>query len=556
MRLLEVRELEGPNPYLPGPAIKIEIDVEDDGPAPDWPSRLSELLAMLGLDPVDIASPTEHRSIAAACLSAALRAVGRTIQQPIIEIAVVQGDVATHLVIAFPWQRRDVAVGIARIAVDLTLQSCGVATFTSVPIRDAIEDLRGMVNSAPSDEDAPELLVIGSGPPRVVAITGTNGKTTTTRLVAHLLMTAGRSAGWSSTSGIYIEGEEIESGDWSGPAGARHLLHRDDLDWAILETARGGILRRGLAWDQAHVTAMINVSADHLGDYGVWTTQTLAWVKGTVLRATRPDGWAVINADDPLVLGQRDGVRSRICYVTQQRPTPELEEHRAMGGTIVALSEGDILVRSGEETTVVCAIADVPLTFGGAARHMVENVLSAVGIGLGCGLTAPEIAAGLASFTSSPSHNPGRLNVYPVGSATFLADYAHNEAGLAELIHLARTLLRDDGRLWLIIGTAGDRSDETFRALGRMATEASDLVIPRDTPNYLRGRAVGETTALMQTGIVEAGGQELTHAPDEISAIDLALAGLRTGGVVALMASDRPEAVAEYLGRMSRVVSA
>ena len=552
MHLLEIRELEGPNPYLTGPAIKVEMDLDDETPPADWSRRLAELLAAAGLPEVDRPSPVDPREIVAACLSAAVRSASRSTFRPVSEVAIVRGDIPTRIVVAFPWERRDLAVDMAKLAVELTSQACGTDPLQTEPVRERAKALRATAGQPAAPDDAPELLTIGDGPPRVVAITGTNGKTTTTRLVAHLLRRTGRAVGWSSTSGVYIQGEEVEAGDWSGPAGARHLLHRDDLDWAILETARGGILRRGLAWDKAHVTAMINISADHLGDYGVRTTETLAQVKGTVLRATRPDGWAVINADDPLVFAQREGVRSRICFVTQRPLTAGLERAVAEGRTVVSLDDGSIVVRTASERTTVCGIADVPLTFGGQAHHMVENVLCAVGIALGCGLTVAEIASGLASFTSSPELNPGRLNVYQIRAATVLADYAHNEAGLAELIRLARTLVRGNGRLWLIIGTAGDRSDETFRALGAMAAEATSLVIPRDTPHYLRGRQPGEVPALIEAGIRAAGGDPLPVADDEIGAIDFALKGIIPGDVVAIMASDQPDAVADHLARLSQ----
>ena len=552
MRLLEIRELDGPNPYLPGPAIKVEMELEHGEPVATWADRLAGLLDGLGLPAAAPGPARDPRKAVGACVAAALRAVAVATGESVPGVTVVPGDDEAQLVVAFPWSRRDVAVGLAGVAASMAIGSCS----HDEPDRGAIERdlaaLRKRIAAPATTDDAPELLLIGDGPPRVVAITGTNGKTTTTRLVAHLLRSTGQSVGWSSTSGIYINGEEIETGDWSGPSGARHLLRRDDLDWAILETARGGILRRGLAWDGAHVTAMTNVSADHLGDFGVWTTGTLAQVKGTVLRATRPDGWAVINADDPLVYGQRAGVRSRRCFITQRPLTDELGEAVAAGATVVALDGGEIVVRTLDGVTRIAAIADVPLTFGGAARHMVENVLCAAGIALGCGLSSAEIADGLASFTSSPELNPGRLNVYAVRGATYLADYAHNEAGLAELIHLARTLIRGDGRLWLVIGTAGDRSDETFRALGRMAAEASGLVVVRDTPNYLRGRAPGEVPALMTEGVRSAGGDPYASVDDEISAIDSTVEVIQAGDVVAFMASDNPAGVASRLAELSQ----
>ena len=551
MRLIEIRELEGPNPYLPGPAIKVEMDLEDDRPDGQWVERWNELLdepvSLTNLSRTDAAD----RDTVGEGLSAAIRFAASRAGIDESQVAVVLGDIATRFVVAFSWDRRPVALALAALAVEITAQVFGTGALDRGRVAALAEALQAATHSPVTDDDRPEVILIGDGPPRLVAITGTNGKTTTTRLVAHLLGRSGRDVGWSSTSGIYVRGEEIESGDWSGPAGARRLIGRTDLDWAILETARGGILRRGLAYDRAHVSAMINVSADHLGDYGVWSTSTLATVKGTVLRATHQDGWAIINADDPLVFAQRHDVPARCCFFTQLPLTDGLREHVYTGGPVISVEDRHVTVLAGAGVETIAPLEDIPLTFGGAARHMVENVLCATGIALSCGLTAREIGSGLATFVSDLSSNPGRLNVYQVRGATFLADYAHNEAGLAELIHLSRTLLRGEGRLWLIVGTAGDRNDETFRALGRMAARTTAHVVPRDTPNYLRGRRPGETTALMDEGVRSTGGEPVALMPDEISAIDLTVAGIRPGDVVAIMASDAPSAVAEHLAQLA-----
>lgn len=547
MHLIEIRELEGPNPYLSVPAIKVEFDLDDSEPNPDWTSRLQNLLGPLSTSAMLEPGDDDGRHVVARCMVAAVQVAHAMAGLAPVDVATVEGDIETRIVVAFAWDRRPVALAVARLAADATSQAVGHGALDQARVDSLIESLRRAVAATVGPDDSPELIRVGDGPPHLVSITGTNGKTTTTRLVAHLLDRAGRSVGWSSTSGVYLRGREIESGDWSGPAGARLLIHRDELDWAILETARGGILRRGLAYDQAHVTAMTNVSADHLGDYGVLTIRTLAKVKGTVVRATRPDGWAILNADDPLVFEQRAGIDAQICFLTQQPPTAELHNHLDGGGRVVAVQDGMITLWEGVEATPIIAVRDVPLTFGGVARHMVENVLCAVGIALGCGLGNEEIASGLRAFTSSPALNPGRLNVYQVRGATYVADYAHNEAGLAELINLARTLVRGDGRLWLIIGTAGDRPDETFRSLGRMSARASDHVILKDMQSYLRGRSPGEMQRLMDEGVRAAGGRSLALVSDEISAIDLALAAIRPGDVVAVMATDQPGAVADHL---------
>lgn len=557
MRLLEIRELDGPNPYLPGPAIKIEYSTGDARPGDERAERFSEAcrawLASNGTRSLQLPEPGAVpglRGTVAISLIAAIRMGARLVGLPEPAVVAVPGDEPGRIVVAFSWERRGVALALARFAVAV-LDELNTGATSGPPAPGALETLRATVAQAPADDDAPESIALGDGPPRVVAITGTNGKTTTTRLVAHILRTAGRRVGWTSTSGVYIEGDQIEDGDWSGPAGARLLLSRDDLDWAILETARGGILRRGLAWDGAHVTALTNVSPDHLGDYGVWTTGTTAAIKGTVIRATRPGGWSVLNADDPLVMKQGDGVDARFCYVTRLPMTGALLARLDAGSTVVAVEDGTIVVRVGSGSEAVARIEDVPVTFGGAAGHMVENSLMATGIALGCGLSPGEIGAGLTTFRGDAASNPGRLNVYGIRGATYLADYAHNEAGLSALIALSRTMLRDDGRLWLIVGTAGDRPDDTFRAIGRMAGEATPLVIPKDAPNYLRGREPGAMQRLIAEGMATAGGRPIATMNDEVAAIDATLPGIRPGDVIAMMAVDDPAAVAARLGELA-----
>ncbi|HEV2527781.1 MAG TPA: Mur ligase family protein [Thermomicrobiales bacterium] len=558
MRLVEIRELEGPNPYLPVPAIRIAIDISGDQVSEAW---LDRILAVPGGDAFalpDVPPADERRQRAATVLATAIQAVHAlsSLDEP-PTLAIEYGDEPEALSVSFPWGSRRIGLALAEAALALTRHAAGERLGEADAARlDAINESLYTGTATDDAEDAPELVHVGDDGPKVIAITATNGKTTTTRLVSHLLRGAGSRVGWSSTAGVFVDGRPIVTGDWSGPAGARRLLSRKDLDWAVLETARGGILRRGLAFDAAHVTAFINVSADHLGDNGITSLDTLAHVKGTVVRATRPDGWAILNADDPRVLAQRDNVPGSVCLTSLDAESAPIREHNSAGGRSVVVRDGAIVLIEPEGSTEIAPLAQVPLTFNGAARHMVENVLVAVGIALACGLAAEQIAPGLASFVSDATLNPGRLNTYSVGETTVLADYAHNEAGLAELIALARTLVRGEGRLWLVIASAGDRTDDTFRRLGRIAAEASDYVIPTDTRNYLRGRAEGEMPALMAEGIRAGGKEPFMTADDAITAIDHALGATRSGDVIAVMAVNDPDAVGQHLGRLAGTSSA
>lgn len=543
MRLVEIRELEGPNPYLLAPAIKIEVMANDAELRDDWHERFATLThhevgegALTGDAVPDVAR----------LLAAGIDAAHARLSLAAPDKAFVAGDEDDRFVVAFAWDHRRRALACARYAVALALQIVGQPDAGNDVI-EATDTLDALVNVAPGDADRPEMIHHNRAQPRLIAITGTNGKTTTTRLVAHLLMEKNLRVGWTSTSGVYLNGEQIEDGDWSGPAGARELIGRVDLDWAVLETARGGILRRGLAYDHPDIGAMCNISADHLGDYGIWTLDSLAMVKGTVVRAVGPDGWAVLNADDPRVRAQAERVRSKVLFTTQCPLDDKLRRHIGDGGWLLAIEDDAMVLHRGNERVPITTLADVPITFNGAARHMVENALVATGIALAAGLPSDVIAAGLKSFVSSWENNPGRLNVYRVRSATYLVDYAHNEAGLEHLIPLANGMIRDDGRLWLIIGTAGDRTNEVLDTLATMAIDAAEFVIPKDAPHYLRGRAVGEMPRRMADAISRRGRAPYALADGEVEAIDMTLAAIWPGDVVAVMAVDAPADVAARL---------
>lgn len=543
MRLIEIRELEGPNPYMLAPAIKIEVLANDDELPNDWRERVA---TATGVDASDGHLTGAAVPAVARLLAASVGAAHAQLSVPPPAMAFIRGDEDDRFVVAFGWNHRRQALASARYAVALARQIAGDER-TANDLDGAADALRAARDQPPDDDDRPEMIHHDQTQPRLIAITGTNGKTTTTRLTAHVLMRQNLRVGWTSTSGIYVNGEQIEEGDWSGPAGARELIGRDDLDWAVLETARGGILRRGLSYDHPDIGAMNNISADHLGDYGIWTLDSLAMVKGTVVRAVDSSGWAVLNADDPRVRSQADQLRCRVLFTTQRPLDDPLREHVRTGGWLLGVEDDEMVLFRDDERVPIAPLADVPITFNGAARHMVENVLVATGIALVATLPPDVIAAGLKSFVSSWENNPGRLNVYAVRSATYLVDYAHNEAGLEHLIPLAKSLLRDDGRLWLIIGTAGDRGDDMLDALAMMANDAADFVIPKDAPHYLRGRVAGEMPRRMADAIARRGAAAYGLAEDEVAAIEMTFEGIRPGDVVAVMAVDSPAEVAARL---------
>ncbi|MER3436728.1 MAG: Mur ligase [Chloroflexota bacterium] len=467
MRLVEIRDLDGPNVFLLKPAIKIELAL--DG---------ASIAAVQAIEPIicDL-----HRQAGAA----------------LPDVIVVPMETPGHAVLAFSWQHRRLALGVAEAAVR-------IATGDNPDLNSVAERLREIYATFEED-DAPLLVRDAERRTRAIAVTGTNGKTTTTRLIAHIARLAGWRVGWSSSTGVYIAGTEVLQGDYSGPSGARRVLTEPGLDLAVLETARGGILLRGLAYESTDVSVFTNVSGDHLGHLGVYTVEELARVKSVVVRVTRPEGFAVLNADDPLVLAQRNVIRARPFLVSQDAGNPAIAAHVAGGGHALVVSGGDLVLLHSDTRTVLMPVSDIPITFGGRARPMVENALCGAAACIAIGLDRDAVRRGLGSFRNSTDQNPGRLNVFRVGDVTVIVDFAHNEAGLSSLIDFARTFARPNGRLISVIGTAGDRTDASLRAIGRIAAERSDVVIVKGTKKYLRGRQPEELIELYLQGVRSAG---------------------------------------------------
>ena len=525
MRLVEIRDLDGPNIFLLQPAIKIELDVDASDVTADAIAALAA-----GLEP--LTASDDERAAGPEALGGLLHDVcaalhERAGEEP-PEMRWVAMETPGHWSLAFGWERRRFALRLAGLVAQ-------AVTTAEVDLPAAAAGLRELLGGDDRDDRPGMIRDIDRTIP-VVAITGTNGKTTTARLLAHILRGTGRKVGWTSTVGVFIEGENVLPGDFTGPAGAWRVLREPGLDVAVLETARGGILLRGLACESNDVSVMINISGDHLGLHGIHTVAGLAEAKGVVLRTTRPEGWVVLNADDPLVRGQAAGLHASIVWISQNAANPTLVSHCQAGGRAVVAADGWVAERWGDETHPIAPLAELPIAFGGQARHMIENVLCATGAALALEISREAIAAGLRAFGADPADNPGRLHVYDLHGATVILDYAHNEVGLTHLIRLARRYLGEQGRLTTIIGTAGDRTDAALREIGRIAAQASDRIVVKETHRYLRGRSsVDEMTALYLEGVAAGGGPPHVVAADEPDALEKALVDLRPGDVVAMM---------------------
>ena len=377
-------------------------------------------------------------------------------------------------------------------------------------------------------------------------VTGSNGKTTTTLLLAAMARAAGISAGSCSTEGVVVAGQTLHAGDYSGPAGARAVLRHPAVQLAVLETARGGILRRGLAVRRADAALVTNVSADHLGEYGVATLEDIAHAKLVVARAVAVSGTLVLNGADPVLMAvaaatphvlalANAGAAARLALFARDHGHPALAAHRAAGGSTCGAHRGRLVVHQAGQTLDLGDLAAMPLTVGGAAGYNIENIAAAVLMARAAGLPTAAVAQTLARFGNTAADNPGRLERWPHRGATVLIDYAHNPGGLAQLLGVARAL--HPRRLGLLLGQAGNRDDAAIGELARTAAAfAPDRVLIKELPGMLRGRAPGEVSGLIERGLREAGlaPERIARHADEESAALALIAWAQPGDVVVL----------------------
>ncbi len=370
-------------------------------------------------------------------------------------------------------------------------------------------------------------------------VSGSNGKTTTVRLLASMGAEAGLVPGLSCTEGVFVDGKAIELGDYSGPAGARAVLRHPDVRFAVLETARGGILRRGLAVERADVAIVTNIRADHFGEYGIESADDLAETKLVVARALGPEGVLVLNADDDRLMSAAErlphAAAARRALFAFDHDQPALEALRARGGSTCAVRGGELVLHLAGQEYRVGAVADLPLTLGGAARYSISNLSAAALAGAAMGLPLPAVLRGLERFGSRPEDNPGRLECTHYRDATVLVDYAHNPDGLEQLLTTARAL--KPARLFLLLGQAGNRDDQAIAELARTAARfAPDRIVIKELPLMLRGRAPGEVPALIRRALIAAGlaPDRIEEMPDEELAARSLLERARSGDVIVL----------------------
>ncbi len=382
----------------------------------------------------------------------------------------------------------------------------------------------------------------------VALVTGTNGKSTTVRLVAAMAAASGRTAGLSSTDFVRVGDEIVDRGDYSGPGGARRVLRDRRVEVAVLETARGGLLRRGLALDRAAVALVTNVAEDHMGEYGIHALDDLIEAKLIVRQAVERGGLLLLNADDAGLVRHAARFSGRLAWFGLDPDAPALAGHRAAGGRTYTVEDGAFVAIRGHRRTEVLPVDEAPITLGGAARHGVANALAAIGLAEALGLPMEGIRGGLRAFRSDPVDNPGRGNYFDIAGARVLVDFAHNEHGIAAIADTVRALPAE--RRLVMLGHAGDRTDAEIRALARAAwSVAPEHVIITELPEHLRGRAPGEVSALINDEIrrLGAGPEHVTYAPDPATGARLALDWMRPGDLLLLFVLSRRSEVLAML---------
>ncbi len=532
---VELRVLDGPNLYFPCPAVKLTLAV------PGWltleSERAERLATRAGLPASARPGPpkSEQRRRYVARLGGQLtRSLARATDTH-LAVRGRPGAEPDEIVIAFPWRRRHAAEAFAGEIRGLLAGALDGRRSSDHTVEEAAARLASV-------EPGPAPTVLAPTVP-IIAVTGTNGKTTTVRLTAHL----GRAAGWTvactTTDGVYRDEVLVEQGDYSGFGGAARALGTPDLDLAVLETARGGILLRGIGTAHNDVAVVTNITEDHLDQYGIRTLDQLAEVKASITRITKPDGWVVLNADDPRVLAMRRQATGRPWVFSLDVDNPAIRSTLADRGHVTTVLDGALVVMSSRrDVRALLNVEDIPVTLAGISSHNLRNAMAATSAALAVRVPEEAVITGLRSFVLEPERNPGRANLFELDGRVVVVDYAHNEDGMIGLIEICRGLRAAGAKIWLTFGIAGDRTNTIMHRLGYTAARGADRVAVAELRRYLRGRDPQDLIERLQAGVVDGGHPVPPAFPDEMAALQWMLAESSPNDVLAITAlAQRPE---------------
>ena len=541
MRLIEIRLLEGPNVYRLEPVVKIELAIGRRRTFYGERRPGRHALVRLG---ATVPARTWPDPIAA--IVAWVRRLRTDHGDGLGGIAVHRSSDPGHWIITFPWTGAERAQSIAEAALALAERDVSPSRTARLTGHQERAVARWSARIEEARTTPPSWIRDANRRVPIVSISGTNGKSTVTRLITHILVTAGKRVGTTTSDGVLVDERLVDAGDWTGPGGAAMVLARHDVEVAVLETARGGIVLRGVGYESNDASVLTNVSSDHLDLQGIHTLPELAEVKSVIARITIPDGWVVLNGDDPLVAAVRRRVRARVAlFSTVPGGAAVVRRHVAGGGRAYVLRDGlDLYEIHGTDEHKIVDVARIPVTIGGIARHNVANVMAAAGAARGLGATIEQVRRGLVDFRPSSEHSPGRLNLFRVGQRVVIVDFAHNEAGVSAVLDVAEGIAAGAaGRaapITAIVGTAGDRPDDTLRGIGRIAAERAQRVAIKETQRYLRGRTRSSVVGEIMAGIA-AGGVKRESVPVYATETDALRGELNGTGATAGSNGSRPD---------------
>ncbi len=377
----------------------------------------------------------------------------------------------------------------------------------------------------------------------VALVTGTNGKSTTVRLASSVIKAAGLSAGITSTDYIRVGERILDTGDYSGPGGARTLLRHPDTEVALLEVARGGLLRRGLGVNQATTVVITNVAEDHLGEYGIEDLNDMVEAKFIVRQAIQENQDLILNADDNGCVKYAKKLKNKIVWFSLDSDNPVMNQHLKEGGKACFVEKSMIVYQDSNSRTDIINVREIPITFSGAAKHNIQNALAVVALSYALGIDEKAIATGLTSFANTPENNPGRGNYFEKAGVKIIVDFAHNAHGLSKMVETINNM--PSKRNLIMIGQAGDRTDDLIKDYIQTALSAKlDCLIICEMEGYLRGRKLGDVPALIHKFAIESGMKEgqLIHANSPLEGAKKALEWATKDDVLLLLAlTDRPQ---------------